>query len=528
MSNIKELHLSGEMSSSKESENIFFKNRYRPQLHYSPKKNWMNDPNGMVYYEGEYHLFYQHTPHDTKPDFGNMHWGHAVSNDLVYWEELPPAILPGEDGAIFSGSVVVDKNNTSGFFNENGSGLVAIYTNNGNSAQYGKPQVQSIAYSRDKGRTWTKYKGNPVLFPMKTLDFRDPKVFWHDETSMWVMALAVKDRIEFYISPNLKEWSFASEFGSDIAGIHRGVFECPDLLQIQVDEEPDITKWILILSVGDRNGVNPKDPEPPAGGSGMMYFIGNFDGRSFTLDDTSESLDAIRWIDYGSDFYAAVTWNGIPKEDGRKIWVGWLNNWRYATALPSKEWRGQMSIPREIQLKTYPEGIRLIQVPVSELSQLRKPIKSLKDLTIKPGSNILSDISTEKAEIIAEFEIGTAIEVGFKVRMSANQETIIGYNILKEELFIDRTKSNDIDFHPDFAAKHKAPMKPEHERIQLSIYVDWSSVEVFGNKGKAIISDMIFPDLESRGLELYTLGGELKIVSLQINDLVSIWGNATV
>lgn len=288
-----------------------------------------------------------------------------------------------------SGSTVVDKNNTSGFFSEEGSGLVAIYTNEGNVAKPGKPQVQSIAYSRDKGRTWIKYEGNPVLFPTKTLDFRDPKVFWYEESSMWVMVLAVRDRVDFYTSSNLKECSFASDFGSDIPGIHRGIFECPEVFKIQVDEDPNITKWVLMLSVGDRNGVNPNDSEPPAGGSGMMYFIGNFDGKVFTRDETLESFDTIKWIDYGSDFYAAVTWDGIPKEDGRKIWVGWMNNWRYASTLPSKEWRGHMSIPREIQLKTYPEGIRLIQVPIRELSQLRRPIMSLQDLTIKPGSNRL-------------------------------------------------------------------------------------------------------------------------------------------
>ncbi|WP_272907532.1 glycoside hydrolase family 32 protein [Paenibacillus xylanexedens] len=525
------MHLSDDISSRKGSGNLYYRETYRPQFHYSPGENWMNDPNGMVYYEGEYHLFYQHTPHDTQPDFGNMHWGHAVSEDLVHWEELPPAIPPGEDGAIFSGSAVVDKNNTSGFFSEEGSGLVAIYTNEGNVAQPGKPQVQSIAYSRDKGRTWIKYEGNPVLFPTKTLDFRDPKVFWYEESSMWVMVLAVRDRVEFYTSSNLKEWSFASDFGSDIPGIHRGIFECPEVFKIQVAEDPNITKWVLMLSVGDRNGVNPNDSEPPAGGSGMMYFIGNFDGSSFTPDDTLESLDVIRWVDYGSDFYAAVTWDGIPKEDGRKIWVGWMNNWRYASALPSKEWRGHMSIPREIKLRKFSEGIRLIQTPISELSQLRKTtLLSLQDLTIKPDMNVLSAISAAKVEIIAEFEIGTAVEFGFKVRKSSSstQETIIGYDVLNEELFVDRTKSNATDFHPDFAAKHKAPMKPEHDRIQLSIYVDWSSVEVFGNKGETIISDMIFPDLESRGLELYSLGGELKVVSLQINDLVSIWENKTV
>ncbi|WP_274378183.1 glycoside hydrolase family 32 protein [Paenibacillus terrae] len=525
---IKGMNLTDDNSSRKGSRSDYYRETYRPQFHYSPEKNWMNDPNGMVYFEGEYHLFYQHTPHDTQPDFGRMHWGHAVSKDLVHWDELPPAIPPGEDGAIFSGSAVVDKNNTSGFFNEEGSGLVAIYTNEGNKAQPGKSQVQSIAYSKDKGRTWTKYEGNPVLFPAETLDFRDPKVFWYDESSMWIMVLAVRDRVEFYTSPNLKEWSFASEFGSDISGIHRGVFECPDVFRISVDEDSSISKWILMLSVGDRNGVNPNDPEPPAGGSGMMYFIGNFDGKVFTLDETLDSFDTTKWVDYGSDFYAAVTWSGIPNENGRKIWVGWMNNWRYATTLPSEEWRGKTSISRELQLRTYPEGLRLIQAPISELSQLRKPILSLQDLTIKPGMNVLSDIFVAKAEIIAEFEINNVAELRFKVRKSSNQETIVGYNVSNEELFVDRTKSGTIDFHSDFTAKHKAPMKPEDGRIQLSIYVDWSSVEVFGNNGKAVISDLIFPDLESRDLELYAIGGELKVLSLQINDLVSIWGNETV
>lgn len=510
------------------TETTHYGDLYRPQFHYSPGKGWMNDPNGMVYYEGMYHLFYQHTPHDTRPDFARMHWGHAVSKDLVHWEELPLAILPGEDGAIFSGSVVVDKNNTTGFFNEVGSGLVAVYTNNDNKAQLGKPQVQSIAFSRDKGRTWKKYEGNPVLFPKTTLDFRDPKVFWHDESSRWIMVLAVRDRVEFYTSPDLKEWSFASEFGFDIRGIHRGIFECPDLFQIRVDGDPDSMKWILMLSVGDRNGVNPHDPEPPAGGSGVMYFIGDFDGKAFTPDEPLESADTIKWADYGSDFYAGVTWNDIPNEDGRKIWVGWMNNWRYAETLPTVKWRGNITIPRELKLRNYPEGLRLIQTPINELSQLRKPILSLQDLTVKPGMNVLSDVSAAKAEIIAEFEIGTAVEFGVKVRMSSIEETVIGYNIPNGELFVDRTKSSAIDFHSDFTAKHKAPMKPEHEWIQLSICVDWSSVEVFGNHGSTIISDMIFPDLESKGLELYTIGGELRVVSLQIYDLASIWGNEMV
>lgn len=507
------------------TEIAYYRDLYRPQFHYSPRKGWMNDPNGMVYYEGEYHLFYQYTPHDTEPDFARMHWGHAISKDLVHWDELPPAIPPGEDGAIFSGSAVVDNNNTSGFFNEEGSGLVAIYTNDGNKTQPGKSQVQSIAYSKDKGRTWTKYEDNPVLYPIETPDFRDPKVIWHDESSMWIMVLAVRDRVEFYSSSNLKEWTYASDFGSDIPGIHRGVFECPDLIRMQVDEDPNTTKWILMLSIGDGNGVNLNDPEPPAGGSGMMYFIGNFDGKKFTTDETFESINNIKWVDYGSDFYAAVTWNGIPKEDGRKIWIGWMNNWRYAAKLPTEKWRGKTSIPRELHLKTYPEGLQLIQTPINEFSQLRKPLLSLQDLMINSRTNVLSNVISAQAEIIAEFEVGTAVEFGFKIRKSFKEETTIGYNTSNEELFIDRTMSSTTDFHSDFTAKHKVTMKPDYKRIQLSIYFDWSSVEVFGNKGEVVISDLIFPDGESKGLELYVIGGELRLISLEINDLSSVWGN---
>lgn len=497
--------------------------KFRPQYHYSPEKNWMNDPNGMVYYEGEYHLFYQHTPFATQPDFKRMHWGHAVSSDLVYWEELLPALPPGEDGAIFSGSAVVDNQNTSGFFDNEGSGLVAIYTNNDNKAQPGKPQVQSIAYSKDKGRTWTKYEGNPVLFPETTIDFRDPKVFWHEETSKWIMSLAVQDRVEFYTSSNLKEWAFASAFGADVIGTHRGIYECPDLFSIHVDEDPNKKKWVLILSVGDRNGVNPNDPEPPAGGSGMMYFFGNFDGKTFTPDEPVNSADDLNWIDYGSDFYAAVTWSNTPKGDGQRLWLGWMNNWRYAGMLPTSQWRGSMSIPRELKLKTYPEGLRLVQVPVQEFNGIRSMLATLENVTIEPDTNPLIGINVNKAELIAEFEIGTATEFGFKVRKSADEETVIGYDSAELELFVDRTNSGLTNFHPDFAAKHRAPLAPSDNRVRMSIYMDWSSIEVFGNDGTTVISDTIFPAPESNGLELYAVGGNIKLVSLHINEMESIW-----
>lgn len=496
---------------------------FRPQYHYSPERHWMNDPNGLVYYEGEYHLFYQYSPFDNLPHFDKMHWGHAVSSDLVHWEELPPAIFPGEDGAIFSGSAVVDSLNTSGFFDENGSGLVAIFTNNGNTTLPNKPQVQSIAYSKDKGRTWTKYEGNPVLFPDATLDFRDPKVFWHEETSMWIMSLAVKDRVEFYHSPNLKEWTFASAFGANVIGTHRGIYECPDLFSIHVDGDENNRKWVLILSVGDCNGVNPYDPETPAGGSGMMYFVGDFDGKVFTPDDPIHSIDDLKWIDFGSDFYAAVTWNNTPGEDGRRLWIGWMNNWRYAGALPTDNWRGNNSVPRELKLKGFAEGLRLVQEPIEELGIIRTPLTTMEHVMLTPDVNSLVDIGTNSAEIVAEFEIGTAAEFGVKVRKSANEETVVGFDNVRKKLFVDRTNSGRVDFHPDFAAKHEAPLAPTNNRVRILLLIDSCTIEVFGGAGTAVISDTIFPDPESNGLELYAIGGSVNLVSLQINGLGSIW-----
>lgn|GEM_PF-171494 len=502
---------------------------YRPQYHYSPEKGWMNDPNGLVYYEGEYHLFYQYTPHSIAPDFGAMHWGHAVSADLVHWEELPFAIAPDEDGAIFSGSAVVDHNNTSGFFNEEGSGLVAIYTNNDNKRQPGKPQVQSIAYSKDKGRTWTKYEGNPVLFPDTTLDFRDPKVIWHEQAKHWVMSLAVQDRVEFYISPDLKTWSFASSFGSDIIGTHRGIYECPDLFPIYVDGDPNKVKWVLILSVGDRNGVDGFDPEPPAGGSGMMYFVGEFDGTTFTLDKPIESAEDVQWIDHGSDFYAAVTFSDVPEEDGRKLWIGWMNNWRYATAPPTSPWKGNMSIPRELKLVSTDEGVQLIQVPVEELEGLKKEIYAVDNIQLQADSvSPIEDLSIDKAEIIAEFEVGTAAEFGFKVRKSDEEETVVGYDAENSQLFVDRTSSSVREIHGDFAAKHTAPMPAINEKVKLRIYLDMSSIEVLGNDGATAISDLIFPSKDSTGFELYSIGGEAKLVSLQINEINSVWRDESI
>ncbi|MEH7332572.1 glycoside hydrolase family 32 protein [Neobacillus drentensis] len=474
---------------------------YRPQFHFTPESNWMNDPNGMVYYEGEYHLFYQYHPYSAV--WGPMHWGHAVSTDLIHWEHLPIALYPDENGAIFSGSAVVDWNDSSGFFN-GGTGLVAIFT-----SADGPKQTQSIAYSTDKGRTWIKYEGNPVLSDENYPDFRDPKVFWHEGTKKWVMILAVGNHVRIYLSDDIKTWNFASEFGRE-AGSHDGVWECPDLFELPIGETGS-KKWVMIVSIGNDDAY----PE----GSRTQYFIGEFDGNTFINDNSDET---VLWIDYGRDNYAGVTWSDTP--DGKRMFIGWMSNWKYANITPTKEWRSAMTLPRELSLISTTEGVRLIQAPVKEINSLRKEKREWKDQLIGADSkNLLSDFRGKAIEIIAEFELHSAAEFGFLVRTSSEEKTIIGYDATKQEIFIDRQYSGESSFHPSFACRHSASVKPEGNRIQLRLFLDWSSVEVFANNGESVMTDLIFPSSTSEGLALFTTGGDVTLVSLEMYHLNSIW-----
>ncbi|NRF93796.1 GH32 C-terminal domain-containing protein [Paenibacillus frigoriresistens] len=515
----------------RESYIEYYSEQYRPQFHYTPEKNWMNDPNGMVYYDGEYHLFYQHTPFSTSPAFDKMHWGHAVSTDLTHWKELPPALAPDEYGAIFSGSAVVDAHNTSGFFDKEGSGMVAIFTENGTK------QVQSIAYSKDKGRTWTKYTGNPVLLPETASDFRvpkatapdfrDPKVFWHEATSKWVMTLAVGGHIEIYTSPNLKDWTYASSFGSEGLGSHFGIYECPDLIELPIDGDPTHKKWAMIISTGDGNGNKTSDPQPPGKGSGMQYFVGTFDGITFTPDQYP-TADQTNWIDFGSDFYAGVSWGNFRDEQGRGIMLGWMNNWRYAGNPPTSTWRGGMSIPRTIELKTTADGIRLIQQPIKQLEQLRKPVLHWNNIQVQPDKNVLQAVYGSTMEIDAQFDVQDASEFGFKVRKSDSQETVIGYDTTSHKLFVDRTHSGDVSINDMFPARHEAPLLPENNKVKLHIFVDEDSIEVFANDGERVITDQIFPDAGSKGVELYAKNGEVNVNALHIYQLDSVWTDKSI
>ena len=474
---------------------------YRPQFHFTPIRNWMNDPNGLVYFKGEYHLFYQYNPFGN--EWGNMSWGHAVSTDLVQWKHLPVALEPDPLGMILSGTAVVDERNTTGFFKEKSGGMVAIYTS------AGETQQQSIAYSTDNGRTWTKYGGNPVLPNPGIVDFRDPKVFWHDKTQRWIMAVSAGDKVLFYASPNLKNWTYLSEFGMK-EGDHSGAWEVPDLFELPVDGDPSHTKWVLKVD------INPGEKNQ---GSRGQYFIGQFDGTKFVNDNPP---DKVLWIDYGKDFYASLSWNHLPE---RRIWIAWMNNWQYANKTPTSPWRGAMTIPREVALKAIPqEGVRLVQAPVLELQQLRTNAKQWsKPVTISPGSNLLSDFQDDTYEMIAEFEVGSATEFGFKVRKGDLEETIVGYDTKSSQLFVNRTNSGNTQFSPFFPGEYRTSLSPVRNRIKLHLFVDRSSIEVFGNEGERVITSLIFPSPESRSVEIYVKNGNVKLKWMNIFHLKSVW-----
>ena len=499
--------------STSPEEPAIYRETFRPQFHFTPRVNWTNDPNGMVFFEGEYHLFYQHNPFgDT---WGHMSWGHAISTDLVHWEHLPVAI-PEEDGImIFSGSAVVDWHNTSGLGENGQPPLIAVYTGRRNSDNL---QAQHIAYSNDRGRTWMKYEGNPVL-DIDSNNFRDPKVSWHDPSQQWIMVvvLAADHKVRFYGSPDLINWTFLSDFGP--VGATGGVWECPDFFVLPVDGNVENKRWVLQVDL---------NPGAVAGGSGGQYFIGTFDGKTFTLDpegDRRETQEAAKWVDYGKDYYATVSWSDVPESDGRRIWLAWMNNWLYAGDIPTSPWRGAMTIPRVVSLAAYDGDIRLVQTPIAELQQLRGASFRFKDETIGEGVTLLRDAGVRGTtlEIVAEFEVESAGDFGLSVRAGVSEETLIGYDVGRQTVYLDRTRSGRVDFNENFTGVHESPVPLSDNRLKLHTFVDWSSVEVFVNDGYAVITDRIFPDPSSDGLELFVLGGAVTLVSLDVWELRSIY-----
>ncbi|SEF63350.1 glycoside hydrolase family 32 protein [Algoriphagus boritolerans] len=439
--------------------------QYRPEYHFTPQKGWMNDPNGMFYLDGEYHLFYQYYPDSTV--WGPMHWGHAVSKDLVRWEELPIAIYPDSLGYIFSGSAVYDRENTSGLGTEETPPIVAVFTYHdmaGEKSGATDFQSQGIAFSVDKGRTWTKYEGNPVLPNQGIRDFRDPKVtelIKEDGTKRWNMTLAAQDRIQFFESEDLKTWKFTGEFGQSI-GAHGGVWECPDLLSLTAPNGDQ--KWVLLVS------INPGGPQK---GSATQYFIGNFENGTFTPDDTM-----IRWLDYGPDNYAGVTWSNLPEEESRTLFIGWMSNWLYAQVVPTTSWRSAMTVARELSLIEINGVLLLKSAPAKELESLRG-----EEITIDKTSNLPSQAVEIKLELDGSDNFALVFSNELNEKVSITKEMGL--------VSIDRTYAGNEAFHPDFAAMHSAPMSWKAE--DLRIFLDACSIEVFVNNGELVMTSTLFP-----------------------------------
>jgi fructan beta-fructosidase len=475
----------------------YYTERYRPQYHLSVESGNMSDPNGMVYYEGEYHQFYQNSGQ----------WGHAVSQDLVHWEHLPVALMRDELGEIWSGSAVVDWNDTSGFFHGK-SGLVAIFTH-----FQGGVQSQSIAYSSDRGRTWTKYEGNPVIPNPGLKDFRDPKVIWHEASKRWVMVVSVDNHVRFYSSPDLRTWTETGEFGID-QGSHAAVWECPDLFELPVDGSGK-RKWVLTLSVGSNEATK---------GSTAQYFVGEFDGKTFHNDNPA---DTVLWTDYGKDFYAAVSYSDIPEKDGRRIWLGWMSNWRYPFTMPTDPWKGNMSVPRELILRDIPgEGIRLIQQPVKELDSLRGTALKLEAQQLATNSNAFGKWRGTSYELDTTFTVSADAAFALKVRTDGTgaEETSIRYNATAGTLTVDRSKSGVVSFEPGFAESFAAPVKPSADgRLPLRIYVDEDTLEVFAEDGAKVLSTIVFPEPTSNGLSLELERGSVKLNGASFYPMRSVW-----
>ncbi len=478
---------------------IAYHEPYRPQFHFSPKQNWTNDPNGPVYFEGEYHLFFQYNPFGDQ--WGHMSWGHAVSPDLLHWKELPVA-LPEENGVmIFTGSTVIDQSNSSGFCRGAKPCMVAIYTGHTPKTNT-KPalQTQNLAFSNDRGRTWTKYAKNPVL-NLNMSDFRDPDVFWSEQGKRWIMAVSLPDehQVRFYGSADLKNWERLSEFGPE--GSTTGQWECPNLVQLPVDGNPRNTRWVLKV------GLNPGGIQ---GGSGEQYFIGRFDGTRFVNDNAAAvSL----WSDYGKDCYCALTFNGLPASR-KPVVVGWMSNWQYARNLPTHPWRGQMTAPRELGLTTFPDGIRLVQSPIASINALhdKRIVWNAK------GVEIPSQVFT----LTAAVELGQSKEAGWKLLERDGSYTKVGYDAARQELFVDRSHSGVVEFSKDFPGRTAAPLPHASGPLQIQILVDRNSVEVFAGGGRAALTNLVFPGPDAFHAEFYS-DGTAKPSNVQIWTLRSVW-----
>ncbi len=506
---------------------------YRPSYHFTPLYGWMNDPNGMVYKDGEYHLYFQYNPYGSK--WGNMHWGHAVSKDLIHWEHLDPAIARDPVGHIFSGSSVVDKKNTAGFGK---NAIIAIYTNN---SSVNHDEVQCIAYSNDNGRTFTKYEGNPVLTPFDGLkDFRDPKVFWYEKGKCWYMIVSADKETRFYKSKNLKKWDYVSAFGKGL-GQQPCQYECPDFFQLPVNGDKKKMKWVMTMNI---------NPGCWFGGSATEYFVGDFDGKKFTCPDANE----VKWLDWGKDHYATVTFSNTGD---RVLGITWMSNWQYANLTPFKQNRGANGLPRELKLYEKNGKYYISEDVAPEVYALRKDTKNVSDASVA-GEKMLAGVA---ANMEGAFEIEADVTpdangiAGIEISNNKRERTMIYFDMKQGKVVMDRTESglsdfgkqavphdielawdkqlaaegkqparitNSINYKNDFALATWAPLslcEDGKKTYHVDIFVDKSSVELFVDGGRIAMTNLVFPVAPYENVKLYTQGGKAEFKNLKVHKL---------
>ncbi|WP_202944744.1 glycoside hydrolase family 32 protein [Beijerinckia indica] len=493
--------------------------QWRPALHYTPERNWMNDPNGLVFNNGLYHLFYQYNPKGNV--WGNMSWGHATSPDLIHWNEHDVAMSANETEEIFSGSIVVDEHNTSRLGSANSSPLIALYTS-AYKAGSGHPagtQAQSLAYSQDEAQTWHPYDHNPVLtLSPESKNFRDPKISWYPKGGYWLLTTVVADAqvVKIYRSNNLLNWEFLSDFS--LPGIpHQGaLWEMSDLFPLPLDGDKNDQKWVMIVNV---------NPWSIAGGSGALYFVGGFDGKVFVpehLPPAGSDPSQYLWLDHGADFYAAGTFAHEPH--GKAVIMGWMSNWDYAEHVPTAPWKGAMALPRVLALKTIDGIPQLVFSPVDQYTSLvqGQPAARIETLTVSSSIKEL-DPSTQGTvqNIAVTIHPGAAQRAGLIIRGSAKGDvgTRIFYDTSNHTLTLDRSQSGETNFSSAFSKQHIVNLPLENGELRLTIIVDRNSVEVFANNGRAVITDLIFPTLDDNRISVFAEHGDATFNDLAITNL---------
>ncbi|WP_316676147.1 glycoside hydrolase family 32 protein [uncultured Tolumonas sp.] len=476
---------------------------YRPLVHFTPPFGWLNDPNGLVYKDGEYHLFYQYHPTDSV--WGPMHWGHAVSRDLLSWTHLPIALAPDALGVCFSGTAMVDKGDKSGLF-DGKDGLLAYYTITADKTLFN--QSQGLAYSNDNGRHWRKYAGNPVIANPGFDDFRDPKVFWHEQTQAWIMLTTVGQQIAIYRSVDAKTWLFSSFFGEEHGAHDERAWECPDLFEISVEGSKQ-TRWVLI--VGVQRGAY-------SGGSGTQYFVGQFDGEQFINENTPET---VLWLDYGRDFYATQTWSDIPAADGRRIGISWMSNWLYANQVPTQSWRSAMTIPQELTLKDTPDGLRLCHAFIRELEALCQHQETAAEKTqVTPGAVFSFDWSEAH-----RLQFSLALKDNSSLVLQPMNELELSIKVQKGQLTLRCQRHGQIGvaefdehFPHDFSVELGA-----NRPLSVDLLLDRCSAELLLDGGLYAITNLVFPNKGPAQQCVASLrAGEVVIRDFHRHDLAKV------